>query len=213
MKRIIIILVSVLSLCTNAFSQCNNEVITYNKCTDDAYVRINCVIFIDAKIPDYNPIKGYFEYTDSLYQKQKIEFTYITGDIVCKKEDFEKFNSNPPLNNALIMNLNYKDYTEGNNSKVDREYQIHLNYNLMFSNIVLAIANIDKKAGTYIYEMKMDPFVILSSNNPKALYNPKALKKSRQLKESYWIREAEYKRTHNIFQRMWGNIIRWIMFY
>lgn len=192
MKKLIVILVSVLSLGTNAFSQCNNDVNTYNKCTNDAYVRINCVIFIDAKIPDYAPVKGYFEYTDSLNQKQKIDFTYVTGDIVCKKASFSKFTTNPPLNNAVLMNLNYEDNTAGNSTKVDRQYQIYLNYDFMFSNIVLTIANIDKKAGTYIYEMNQGPVVSVSSNDEtllteKALISHKALKKSRELKESYWI--------------------------
>ncbi|MBP1645517.1 MAG: hypothetical protein H6Q16_1092 [Bacteroidetes bacterium] len=192
MKRIIIILVSVLSLCTNVFSQDTNDI----------PVRINCVIFIDARIPA-SILVGYFEYTDTLNQKQKIDFTYHTGDIVCGKKEFSKFNSNPPLGNEVIMYLNHTDFTKGNNNIADRQYKIHLDYNLMFSTIVLTIANVDKKKGTYVYDIDMNHAVGLSINHQKTL------RKSRQLKEEYWIREAEYKRTHNIFQRIWNAIRRW----
>ncbi len=191
MKIITIILICFLSFNLNLYCQDANDI----------NVRINCIIFIDARIPA-STLVGHFEYTDTLNQRQKINFYYITGDIVCEKKEFSKFNLNPPLGNEVIMYLNHKDFTEGNNNIADRQYKIHLDYNLMFSTIVLTIANVDKKKGTYVYDIDISHISGLSNQH-------KALKKSRQLKESYWIRKAEYKRTHNIFQRMWNTIRGW----
>ncbi|MBP1645600.1 MAG: hypothetical protein H6Q16_1175 [Bacteroidetes bacterium] len=193
MKKIILVLLSVL-FSTNVFSQC----------AKDCYENINCVIFIDARIPQSNVIRGYFEYTDTLNQTQKIDFYYQTGEIVCeKKEEYSKFGSNPPLNNKVIMNLEYSDFTEGNNNITNRQYKIQLDYDLMFSTIVLYIANVDKKKGTYVYDIDMNHVVGLSYKHQKAL------RKSRQLKEAYWVHKAEYKQTHNIFQRTGKSISNW----
>lgn len=76
----------------NAISQCNH---------------VNCIIFVDGKIPDCYTIRGFFEY-DNGNLNEIINFDYSIGEMNFSTESKNFIDS---LNDKedIILNLNYLD--------------------------------------------------------------------------------------------------------
>jgi hypothetical protein len=183
-------------------SQLSSQVLDGIGTHDKKVVSINFVIFIDAKLPD-GLMQGYFEYIDTLHQKQIVNFYYVPGDIRCEREEYDKFELFPPLNDKIDMYLNYRDRMENMYDPTDRVYLIPLSlFDIHAGSVVLMIANIDKKHGIYTADSYADHIVGLANANNKVI------KEGRKLREDYWIRKQEYRKTHNIFERMWNAVRR-----
>jgi hypothetical protein len=129
---------------------------------------IDFLIFIDARIPN-NSLNGYLDFIDTNQQKQSIRFNYgQTGCIYFEEGGFEKLSS--ANKDGMIMHLEYsrrfrKDYQ-------DFRYEIRLP---KLASTILMIVNINKKKGTYAYDMDCDGILIRSDH--------KAMKKNSKLRE------------------------------
>lgn len=108
---------------------------------------INCIIFIDGKLPDGSWIYDtYFSYSDSAGNIKKINFSYEIGDIHLTKENSSLLSVLKP-EEELAINFKHKKYsgkvyTYTGNLKIE-----WLNYRYL----VIRITNLNKKNGDYYF--------------------------------------------------------------
>jgi len=113
--------------------------------------RINCIIFVDGKIPLYS-MKGNVEYLDSVNETCVINFSYNIGEIMFSEEDIKILQS-LPTNTPIKINLEYTEFKRGA-PKRRYNYLIKdfcLPMLLENSSIVFNIINLNKRKKTYAF--------------------------------------------------------------
>ncbi len=191
MKKILFLLIGICLFSSYSFCQSPN--------IDNGY-RKNFIIFIDAKLL-WGYTNGHLEFIDTMQQKQVVEFQYHIGELIFENGEFDKINSCSPVNDIITMYLEYRDFIYEVPGYTDRLYVLPLSqFTFRAGAVVIMIANVDKKKGEYVFDTYADHITGWSSNY-------KAMRESRKLFEDYWIRKKEYRRKHNIFNRMWNSIL------
>ncbi|HBN05366.1 MAG TPA: hypothetical protein DD434_06215 [Bacteroidales bacterium] len=192
MKKILFLLIGICLYSSYSFCQSSKSDNIYHK---------NFIIFMDAKLFwDYTD--GHLEFVDSTGQKQVIQFRYHLGELTFEEGEYEKIYLCSKNSDRITMYLNYRDFLHEFPGCTDRLYVIQLTYfDFLAGSVVLMIANTDKEKGEYAFDIYSDHITGWSSED-------KAMKESRELFEDYWIRKKDYKRNHNIFERMWYSIRR-----
>lgn len=68
---------------------------------------INCLTFIDGKLPDRSVITGYFEVEDSIKNIRKFEFDYHIGEIRLTKKNDDDLKQ-LPFNQKILVSFLYR---------------------------------------------------------------------------------------------------------
>lgn len=107
--------------------------------------RINCVIFIDGKLPT-GIYDEYFSYTDSSGNKRKIDFDYMIGEIKLSSKN-KKALCLLGLDAEIEINLSYKKY----NSRIYNYSGVIKVAFLNYDYLVIRITNLNKRTNEYYF--------------------------------------------------------------
>lgn len=107
--------------------------------------RINCIIFIDGKLPTgiYN---GFFNYNDVSGSVKKIDFDYMIGEILVSHENKKVIDSLQPIT-EISMNFSYRMY---NGQTFSYSGILKVSF-LTYNYLVIRITNLNKKKGEYYF--------------------------------------------------------------
>ncbi len=107
--------------------------------------RINCIIFIDGKLPT-GIYDGFFTYIDNSGNEKKIDFDYMIGEIQLSPKNKKALDSLQP-NTEISMNFSYKMY-HGQTYFYSGIIKVSF---LDYSYLVIRITNLNKKTGEYYF--------------------------------------------------------------
>lgn len=109
--------------------------------------RINCIIFIDGKLPGISEIYNeHFTFSDSSNNDVKIDFEYIIGEMIFSDVNYYLLDSLNP-DEEVTLNFSYRDmkgkeyYYSG---ELIKEW-------VFYRYLVIRITNLNKKKGEYYF--------------------------------------------------------------
>lgn len=127
---------------------------------------INCIIFVDGKLPKPGTIKGFIEYNNEFNQKDTAIFYYYIPTIEFKATDFEKLQAIPhtiDINNTdttgITIHIKFQEYKK-NYGYIWYHYSSRFPLTGLLNNayIIFSITNFDKKKGTYYFDYNTSTF-------------------------------------------------------
>jgi len=108
---------------------------------------INCIIFIDGKLPQGSYISNtYFSFSDSIGDIKKINFSYEIGNIHLTQENSQSLNL---LKSEDEVTINFKEKKYNG-----EEYSYYGNLKvkwLYYRFLIIRITNLNKKKGDYYF--------------------------------------------------------------
>ena len=108
---------------------------------------INCIIFIDGKLPYGSHISNdYFSYSDSIGGLHKIEFNYIIGELELTQENFMILESLEPDDEISVNLTHYQDRTA--NDIYTGILKVEL---LRYGYLIIRITTLNKRKGEYYF--------------------------------------------------------------
>lgn len=122
---------------------------------------VNCIIFIDGKLPERSTIIGSFAIYDSLDQKKVIPFSYQIGDLTINTAERKELFSSP-INQTIEVEIKHID-NQGKKTTYTTNIQVGW---LKWSFIIFRITSLKK--GAYYFGISGPGF---SSEFIKGEYN------------------------------------------
>jgi hypothetical protein len=120
------------------------QILTYYLFSQE--VKINCIIFIDGKLPESSIGDLYFGIKQSNGEETKIGFGYHIGDILLNDEDNEQLNKLKSTD-SITMNISYIS-TKG----ISYNYSAPLLVDwLRMRYLIVRITNLDLETGKYYF--------------------------------------------------------------
>lgn len=122
-------------------------ILSLNTCLYSQEEDINCIIFIDGKLPQGSNISNtYFTFSDSIGDIKKINFSYEIGNIQLSQENLRSLNLLKPGEEVTInfkeKKYNGEVYSYSGNLKVEWLYYRYL---------IIRITNLNKKKGDFYF--------------------------------------------------------------
>jgi hypothetical protein len=109
--------------------------------------RINCMIFIDGKLPEGSYIyNSYFTYTNNDGSLLQVGFNYVIGDIIINIDDLEILKS-LNSNDLIELEFTWKKF-DGKTFTYRGEIEQH---DLFYDYLIIRITNLNKKKGKYYF--------------------------------------------------------------
>lgn len=109
--------------------------------------KINCIIFIDGKLPQDNQIfDSYISFNDTNNIETIIDFDYVIGDIIIAEKNFIAISLINPLENITI-HFSYKSFDGITFSYSGKIKSVLLKYRYF----ILRITNLNKRKKKYYF--------------------------------------------------------------
>jgi hypothetical protein len=109
--------------------------------------KINCIIFIDGKLPQDNQIFDcYISFKDTNSIETIIEFDYIIGDLIISEKDLNSISVLNPLDDITI-HFSYKNFDGRAFSYLGKIKSVLFKY----SYFLLRITNLNKRKQNYYF--------------------------------------------------------------
>jgi hypothetical protein len=114
--------------------------------------KINCIIFVDGKLPMPGTIKSFVEYNNEFNQKDTVYAYYYIPTIEFKSTDFEELKS-LPCTTDITIHILFQEYQK-KYGYTWLHYSTPFDLTGLLNNtyIILSITNFDKKKGTYYFD-------------------------------------------------------------
>jgi len=118
--------------------------------------RINCVIFVDGKIPNYS-MGGNIEYRDSTNGVHVVNFSYNIGEIIFSEEDIKILQS-LPTNTPIKINLKYTEFKRGAPKRKYNYFIKDFGLPMLLESgfVIFNITNLNKRKKTYNFGFYTD---------------------------------------------------------